>query len=103
MYGLLEDYLGCHWFAPGDIGVFIPRRRTVELGIPGNFAMVKPDFEKRVPWYNGNAFLKITPEENRDYQLWRRRDDQCPHRTGRKLPESDVVVDAIPDRPGPGQ
>ena len=80
VYGLLEDYLGCHWFTPGEIGVYIPRRRTVELDIPGNFEMVKPDFEKRVPWYNGNAFLKITREENRHYQMWRRR-----NRTGDSL------------------
>ena len=55
VYGLLEDLLGCHWFTPGDVGEYVPGRRTVEVSPPAEMVPVKPDFEIRSPWYNGNA------------------------------------------------
>ena len=35
VYGLLEDHLGCHWFAPGEIGEHIPNSTTVKLNLAG--------------------------------------------------------------------
>jgi hypothetical protein len=55
VYGLLEDHLGCHWFTPGEIGESIPTRRTVDVVLATGRVSVKPAFELRAPWYNGNA------------------------------------------------
>ncbi len=71
VYGLLEDYLGCHWFTPGEIGTHIPRRRTVQVSVPGGYAVVRPSFELRAPWYNGNAAARQTPEEQAAMAKWR--------------------------------
>jgi hypothetical protein len=46
VYALLEDYLGCRWFAP-DTSV-VPRRRTVS--IPPINKIEQPAFEFREPW-----------------------------------------------------
>ena len=73
VYGLLEDDLGCHWFTPGEIGMFIPKRRTVTIDIPGGRRIVKPDFEKRRPWYNGDAVMNLTLAENIDINKWYQR------------------------------
>ena len=73
VYGLLEDHLGCHWYTPGTIGEHIPRRRTVTLEIPGNRDIAKPGFEKRTPWYNGNANRHLTREETTQLVRWYRR------------------------------
>ena len=62
VYGLLEDHLGCHWFTPGEIGEHVPQRRTVTLDIPGGRDVVKPTYEKRVPWYNDKALGNIKKE-----------------------------------------
>jgi hypothetical protein len=55
VYGLLENYLGCHWFTPGEIGESIPSRTTVEAELPPKLTGVKPSYELRNPWYNSNA------------------------------------------------
>jgi hypothetical protein len=55
VYGLLEDYLGCRWFTPGEIGESIPSRTTIEVELPAKLTAVKPGDELRSPWYNGNA------------------------------------------------
>ena len=73
IYGLLEDHLGCRWFTMGSIGEHIPRRRTVTLDIPGNRVIAKPTFEKRGPWYNGNANRYLTREEIAELNRWYRR------------------------------
>ena len=73
VYGLLEDHLGCHWFVPGPIGEHIPKRRTVTLDVPGGRQIVKPDFEKRTPWYNGRANRYLTLEEIDQLNRWYRR------------------------------
>lgn len=52
VYGLLEDYLGCHWFAMGEIGEHIPGRSTVKLSIDGGYQVAKPFYEIRTPWYS---------------------------------------------------
>jgi len=73
VYGLLEDHLGCHWFTPGEIGEHIPQRQTVTLEIPGGREIAKPDFEKRSPWYNGNANKYLNREEIAQLTTWYRR------------------------------
>jgi len=73
VYGLLEDHWGCRWYTPGEIGAHIPKRRTVTLEIPGGRQIVKPDFEKRTPWYNDNAFKNFSRKEIADIQKWYRR------------------------------
>ncbi|MBI3922719.1 MAG: DUF4838 domain-containing protein [Armatimonadetes bacterium] len=73
VYGLLEDFLGCHWFTPGEIGMVTPRRSVVEVKIPGGYRVVRPSFEMRSPWYNGNAGARQTPEEATQMNLWRLR------------------------------
>ncbi len=50
VYGLLEDHLGCHWFAPGKIGEHIPKRSTVKLNLPRGFQVAKPSQEVRSPF-----------------------------------------------------
>jgi len=32
VYDFLQDQLGCRWIWPGEIGRFVPRRRTVQVG-----------------------------------------------------------------------
>ncbi|MDP7637817.1 MAG: DUF4838 domain-containing protein, partial [Phycisphaerae bacterium] len=73
VYGLLEDHLGCRWFTPGEIGEHIPKRRTVTLEIPGGIEIVKPDLEKRMPWYNGNANKYLDREGIGHINRWYRR------------------------------
>ncbi len=73
VYGLLEDYLGCHWFTPGEIGEHIPQRRTVTLHIPSGREVAKPSFEKRGPWYNDNVNGRMTYEEIALLNKWYRR------------------------------
>ena len=51
----MEDYLGCRWFTPGEIGESIPSHTTVEVQLPPTLTGVKPSYELRNPWYNGNA------------------------------------------------
>ena len=59
VYALLEDYLGCRWFAPDTS--FIPRRKTIELAeLIDLDPYLAPDvtgtpaFEYREPWlYTG--------------------------------------------------
>ena len=72
VYGLLEDHLGCHWFTPGEIGEHIPQRATVTLEIPGGRDVVKPTFEKRMPWYNDNGLGKIKKERMAIVKWYRR-------------------------------
>jgi hypothetical protein len=55
VYGLLEDYLGCRWFTPGEIGESIPSRATVEVQLPSTLTGVKPSYDLRSPGYNGRA------------------------------------------------
>ncbi|HTU25732.1 MAG TPA: DUF4838 domain-containing protein [Pirellulales bacterium] len=55
VYGLLEDYLGCRWFTPGEIGESIPNRTTIEVKLPSKLTAVKPSYELRGPWYNAHA------------------------------------------------
>ena len=73
VYGLLEDHLGCHWFTPGPIGEYIPQCPTVTLNISHNRDVAKPSFEKRMPWYNGNANRHLTVEETPQLVKWYRR------------------------------
>lgn len=70
VYGLLEDHLGCHWFTPGDVGEFVPSRRTVEVALPTEMVPVKPDFEMRSPWYNGNAVPSSEKQEQAAIARW---------------------------------
>ncbi len=49
VYALLEDHLGCRWFAPDTN--FIPQRKTIEL--PELNVTGKPAFEYRDPWIYG--------------------------------------------------
>ncbi len=67
VYGLLEDYLGCHWFTPGEIGESIPSRTTVEVELPAQLTGVKPNYELRRPWYNANAL----PHDGGQNPKWR--------------------------------
>ena len=53
VYGLLEDYLGCHWFVPGKIGEHIPSSSTAKLRLVKGYQVVKPSRELRSPWYSG--------------------------------------------------
>ena len=57
VYGLLEDHLGCHWFAPGKIGEHIPTRATVKLSLAGGYQAVKPSQDLRSPWYSRHRAL----------------------------------------------
>jgi hypothetical protein len=70
IYGLLEDHLGCHWFTPGEVGEFIPHRRTVEVTLPADMVPAKPAFEVRSPWYNGNAVPGTEKEERAEIARW---------------------------------
>ena len=73
VYGLLEDYLGCHWFKPGPIGRHVPKRRTVEVRLPAGYQRVRPTFEYRKPWYNGVAKAFWSREQHRQYDVWQTR------------------------------
>jgi hypothetical protein len=46
VYALLEDQLGCRWYAPDT--TFVPKRETVEL--PALNVTAKPAFDYRDPW-----------------------------------------------------
>ena len=73
VYGLLEDYLGCHWFTPGTLGEHIPQRKTVVLEFPRGQDIVRPSFEKRKPWYNGSALGMMSTAEVGEIATWYRR------------------------------
>jgi len=73
VYGLLEDHLGCHWFTPGEIGEYIPKRDTVNIEIPGGYELQKPSLELRSPWYNGNVGNRLNDQERTQMSKWRTR------------------------------
>ena len=73
VYGLLEDHLGCHWFAPGEIGTHIPRRTTVALEIPGGRDVSKPSFEMRRPSYGTHAIPTTAERRTIVEWAWRNR------------------------------
>ena len=53
VYALLEDRLGCRWFAPDT--TFVPKRPTIE--IPNHNLTARPAFEYREPWmYAGHIW-----------------------------------------------
>ena len=70
VYGLLEDHLGCHWFTPGEVGEYVPSRRTVEVALPAAMVPVQPSYELRSPWYNGNAVPGTEKEERAAIATW---------------------------------
>ena len=62
VYGLLEDYLGCHWFIPGTIGEHIPKRSTVKLNVEGGYQVAKRDMEYTQPGYTLPRVLDMEDE-----------------------------------------
>ncbi|MBI3922149.1 MAG: DUF4838 domain-containing protein [Armatimonadetes bacterium] len=53
VYALLEDYLGCRWYAPDT--TFVPKRATIRL--PRLNVVRQPGFEYREPWmYSGYIY-----------------------------------------------
>lgn len=73
VYALLEEHLGCHWFAPGEVGTSVPSRKTVRVRVAGGHQVSRPTFELRTPWYNANALGTQTKRESRDMAIWRTR------------------------------
>ena len=73
IYGLLEDHLGCHWYTPGEIGECIPKRNTVTVSIKAGGEVVRPSFELRQPWYNGNAVPYKEKAEQAAIARWQHR------------------------------
>ena len=43
----------------------------MQVSVPGGYAVVRPSFELRAPWYNGNAAARQTPEEQAAMAKWR--------------------------------
>jgi|GEM_PF-4423814 len=73
VYGVLEDYLGCHWFTPGQVGEYIPKHKNISLNIPGGKSICKPSYELRSPWYNGNALPRTYLNQIADIAVWKTR------------------------------
>lgn len=79
VYGLLEDHLGCHWFAPGEIGEHIPNSTTVKLNLAGGYQVAKPSRELRSPYPSsprplpGDLEDESEPGKVRDLGKWLRR------------------------------
>jgi hypothetical protein len=64
------DGLGVRWFAPGELGEVVPRRRSIPI-TPGHVAG-KPAYWSRNLWYNGNAYWHFRKSDHyvQDFNAW---------------------------------
>ncbi|MCS6830658.1 MAG: DUF4838 domain-containing protein [Armatimonadota bacterium] len=72
VYGLLEDHLGVRWYIPGELGEYVPRRKTVTLpalnetrepAIPSvtGFGGYRADPPSGVEWIRRNRLAGFQP------------------------------------------
>ena len=61
VYAFLEDYVGCRFYFPGELGEIVPK--TERIVVPDVDRIVAPDFSVR-EWYNGKRAYWFGKTEN---------------------------------------